>query len=186
MTGAAAPRAGEHALVWPVKESFLAYVNRTGGRITIVAPAYPGTDGFAFPHVPAAGRPGSSRMASGTGERALHSGELAFTGGVAFRAHGGVLDVTLAEPVLVFDDQSALLTVVGTVRPGGGTRAVIAVLADEPHVSTDEAVSFVPLLTDDGSALFGGVYPPGAAMDPLSVPHRLLATIPRAISRLDG
>ena len=52
MTGAAAPRAGEHALVWPVKESFLAYVNRTGGRITIVAPAYPGTDGFAFPHVP--------------------------------------------------------------------------------------------------------------------------------------
>src|SRR2546430_12104589 len=81
MTGAAAPRASEHALVWSVKESFLAYVNRTGGRITIVAPAYPGTDGFAFPPVPAAGRPGSSRMASGTRERAPHPGEPALPGG---------------------------------------------------------------------------------------------------------
>src|SRR2546430_12110438 len=126
MTGAAAPRASEHALVWSVKESFLAYGNRTGGRITIVAPAYPGTDGFAFPHVPAAGRPGSSRMASGTGERALHSGELAFTGGVAFRAHGGAPAVPLAEPAPVLADQRALLPPVGTFRPGGGPLPVVA------------------------------------------------------------
>lgn len=169
-------RADEPALNWSVKQSFLAYVNRSRGRITLVEPAYPGEGGFAFPHAPAVRRTPSHGSACDADERAIQVSELAFTGGVAFSAHGGALDITLAEPIIVIDDQGALLTVIGSARPGGGTRAVIAELTDHPHASTDAAIAFMPLLTDDGSALFGGVYPPGEAMDPVFVPRSLLAT----------
>jgi large repetitive protein len=184
MTEATSPRVSGPALTWPVRESFLAYVTSTGGRITIVEPAYPGTRGFAFPHAPAAGHAGGAGPAADSGGG--RTGELAFTGGVAFSSHGGELDITLAEPVLVFDDQGALLTVADPVRPGGGIRAVIAVLAGQPHAGTRETAALVPLLTEDGSALFGGVYPPGEAMDPLFVPGGLLATVSHPLSGLDG
>ena len=162
------------ALTWPVKESFLAYVRRMGGRVTIVRPAYPGEHGFAFPHAPA---PGTAQPR-----------ELTFTGGVAFSAHGGALDITLAEPVLVADEQGILLTVAAPARPEGGTRAVIAVLAGSglTQAPGDEAVALVPRLTEDGSALFGGVYPPGETMDPLVVPGSLLAPVSRTRSGLDA
>src|ERR1700722_13727149 len=159
------PGTDRYALTWAVKASFLAYVNRMRGRITLVKPAYPAAAGFAFPHAPAADRAEGGGAAPGAGERAVPVGELGFTGGVAFSAHGGMLDVTLAEPVIVFDGQGALLTVAGLARPGGGTRAVIATLADGPSAPTGETTAFVPLLTEDGSVLFGGVYPPGEAMD---------------------
>jgi len=183
MTGATPPRVSGPALTWPVRESFLAYVNRTGGRITIVEPAYPGARGFAFPHAPAAGHTSGGGPAPDSGAR--RTGELAFTGGVAFSAHGGALDITLAEPVLVLDDQGALLTVADPARPGHGIRAVIAVLAGHPHAGTRETAALVPLLTEDGSALFGDVYPPGEAMDPLFVPGSLLATVSGPITGLD-
>ncbi len=118
-------------------------------------------------------------------ERAVPVGELAFTGGVAFSAHGGMLDVTLAEPVLAFDGKGALLTVADVARPGSGTRAVIATLSGGPHAPTDETIAFLPLLTEDGSALFGSVYPPGEALDPLLVPASLLAAITITTPRLD-
>jgi Htaa len=170
------------ALTWTVKGSFLAYVNRMRGRITLVEPAYPGTAGFAFPHAPAAYR---ADAGDGAGERNLPVGELAFAGGVAFSAHGGMLDVTLAEPVLVFDGQGTLLTVVDLAHPGGGTRVVIATLAGGPPARAEETVAFVPLLTEDGAALFGRVYPPGEAMDPLLVPASLLAAITRTTPGLE-
>jgi hypothetical protein len=166
------------ALNWSVKQSFLAYVNRSRGRITLVEPAYPGAGGFAFPYAQAMQRAPSRGSATDADECAVQVSEIAFTGGVAFSAHGGALDITLAEPIIVIDDQGALLTVIGSARPGAGTRAVIAELADQSHASTDVAIALVPLLTDDGSALFGGVYPPGEAMDPVFVPRSLLATTP--------
>lgn len=167
------------ALTWTVKASFLAYVNRMRGRITLVEPAYPGAGGFAFPHAPAAYRDGDGDGdgAADAGKRNFPVGELAFAGGVAFSAHGGMLDVTLAEPVLVVDGQGTLLTVVDMAHPGGGTRVVIATLASGLPAHAEETVAFVPLLTEDGSALFGRVYPPGEAMDPLLVPASLLAAI---------
>jgi len=175
MSEVAAPRADRRALTWAVKASFLGYVNRMRGRITLVKPAYPAAAGFAFPYAPAAYRAEGGAAAPDAGERALPAAELAFTGGVAFSAHGGMLDVTLAEPVLVFDDDGTLLTVADMRRPGTGIRAVIATLASTPPAPTDETIALVPLLTQDGAALFGGVYPPGEAMDPLFIPVSLLA-----------
>jgi hypothetical protein len=172
-------RVGRLALTWAVKASFLGYVNRMGGRITLVEPAYPGAAGFAFPHAPAAYRSASSAVVD-AGER-----ELAFTGGVAFSAHGGMLDVVLAEPVLVFDDKGTLVTLADPARPRSGARVVIATLAGGPPESADDTVALAPLLTEDGSALFGGVYPPGEAMDPLFVPASLLAAITLTTPRLD-
>ena len=112
-------------------------------------------------------------------------GELTFTGGVAFLAHGGLLDITLAEPVLVFGARGALLTIADMTRRGGGTRLVIAELTGGPHMLADETIALVPLLTDNGAALFGGVYPPGEAMDPLFVPGSLLAAVTPITPRLD-
>ena len=184
MSEVAAPRAGRRALTWAVKASFLGYVNRMRGRITLVQPAYPAAAGFAFPYAPAGYRAEGGGAAPDAGERACPAAELAFAGGVAFSAHGGLLDVTLAEPVLVFDDDGALLTVVGPGRPGSGIRAVIATLASVAPAPADEAIALVPLLTADGAALFGSVYPPGEAMDPLFIPVSLLAgrtvTTPRS------
>lgn len=184
MSGATMPPASRATLTWLVKESFLAYVNRTRGRITLVEPAYPGAAGFAFPHAPAAGHTESGDAAPDASERAF-PGELMFTGGVAFLAHGGLLDITLAEPVLVFGARGALLTIADMTRPGGGTRLVIAELTGGPHTLADETIALVPLLTDDGAALFGGVYPPGEAMDPLFVPGSLLAAVSPRTPRLD-
>jgi Htaa len=184
MNEVAAPDADGHALTWAVKASFLAYMNRMRGRITLVRPAYPAAAGFAFPHVPAAYRAGDGGETPDAGERAFGVRELAFAGGVAFSAHGGMLDVTLAEPVLVFDDEGTLLTVADMTLPGGGARAVIATLAGWPPAPADATVALVPLLTEEGSALFNGVYPPGEAMDPLFVPASLLTastlTTPRS------
>ena len=185
MSEVTAPDADRNALTWAVKASFLADVNRARGRITLVTPAYPAATGFAFPHVPAAYRGEGGCAAPDAGEGAFPVGELAFTGGVVFRAHGGALDVTLAEPVLVFDDKGALLTVADMARPGSGTRAMIATLASGPPAPTDATIALVPLLTEDGSALFGGVYPPGEAMDPLFVPASLLTAITLTTPRSD-
>jgi hypothetical protein len=185
MSEVTAPGTDGHALTWAVKASFLAYVSRMRGRITLVEPAYPAAAGFAFPHAPVAYRGEAGGTAPDAGERAVPVGELAFTGGVAFSAHGGMLDVTLAEPVLVFDGKGTLLTVADIARPGSGTRRVIATLACGPYAPTDETIAFVPLLTEDGSALFGSVYPPGEALDPLFVPASLLAAITFTTPGLD-
>jgi hypothetical protein len=166
---------GRAALTWPVRESFLGYVNRMGGRITIIGPARPGARGFSFPHALAASAPGPGE-ADGLGAGGGPMRELAFGGAVAFVAHGGALDVVIADPVLVFDDLGVLLTVRDSALPGSGTRAVIAELASgSPTPADGETVALVPRLTSDGSALFGGVYPAGETMDPLFVPGRLLA-----------
>jgi hypothetical protein len=175
MTAAPIPGpAADGALTWPVRESFLGYVNRVGGRITIVRPARPAARGFSFPPAPTVtGRGARGADGFDAGRGAIR--ELAFAGAVAFTAHGGTLAVVIADPVLVLDDQGVLLTVRDSAAPGRGTRAVIAELGDgSPAPGGDETVGLVPRLTEDGSALFGGVYPAGETMDPLFLPGRLL------------
>ena len=157
MSGATMPPASRATLTWSVKESFLAYVNRTRGRITLVEPAYPGAAGFAFPHAPAAGHTESGGAAPDGSERAFPVGELTFTGGVAFLAHGGLLDITLAEPVLVFGARGALLTIADMTRRGGGTRLVIAELTGGPHMLADNTLLHQPML-DVFDEVFSGSY----------------------------
>jgi hypothetical protein len=172
----AAPRGAEDpALVWTVKESLLAYVNRSGGRICVVRPAYPGLTGFAFPHVQTTGH------AAGAVSPGAAPARVEFGGGVALSAHGGVLDILLAEPTLVFADGSAFLHLHPEERAEAGHRDAVARLRAVPEASTGETVAFAPLLTDAGFALFGRVYPPGTALDPLYIPRRLLQAIPDAL-----
>src|SRR5580700_3071062 len=118
---------GRAALTWPVRESFLGYVNRMGGRITIIGPARPGARGFSFPHALAASAPGPGE-ADGLDAGGGPMRELAF---------GGALDVVIADPVLVFDDLGVLLTVRDSALPGSGTRAVIAELASGSPAPAD-------------------------------------------------
>jgi hypothetical protein len=151
-------------LSWAIKDSFLAYVRRSAGTITLVAPARPGDSGFEFP--------------------LLHpaiDGRLSFGGGVACAAHGGMLDVVFAEPVLCFDDDGAWLTLGDRRDPfDPALRSRIARLDPQaPSAAPSGVVALRAQLTDAGSALFGGVYPAGAELDPLHVDAELVAAARR-------
>jgi hypothetical protein len=172
---AASRGAEDSALVWKVKESLLAYVNRSGGRIAIVRPAYPGPTGFAFPHVQTTGQAAGAVSPSAVPSR------IEFGGGIALSAHGGVLDILLVEPALVFTDGQAFLHLHQEERAEAGHRASAARLRALPEASTGETVAFAPLLTDAGLAMFGRVYPPGTELDPLHVPRQLLEAMPKVL-----
>jgi Htaa protein len=156
--------AAPQMLSWAIKDSFLAYVRRSAGTITLVAPARPGDSGFEFPLLqPPAG------------------GRLSFGGGVACTAHGGMLDVVFAEPVLCFEDDGGWLVLGDRRDPfDPALRSRIARLAPEtPSAAPSGAVALRAQLTDAGSALFGGVYPAGAELDPLHVSAELVTAARR-------
>lgn len=151
-------------LSWAIKDSFLAYVRRSAGTITLVAPARPGDSGFEFPLLrPAAG------------------GLLSFGGGVACTAHGGMLDVVFAEPVICFDDDGGWLMLGDRRDPfDPALRLRIARLAPgTPCAAPSGAVALRAQLIDAGSALFGGVYPAGAELDPLHLSAELVTAARR-------
>lgn len=86
---------------------------------------------------------------------------LSFTGSVHWRAHGGLLDLRIADPRV--DTQAMSLTVtVGT--PPRTFPATIAVLTQGADSSTLHA-----RLTAHGSQVFGGVYPTDSALDDLII-----------------
>jgi hypothetical protein len=146
------------ALSWTVKRSFVHYVRRAAGQVAVIAPAYPGAAGFEFPL---------------TG--APSDGQLIFGGGVAFRAHGGLLDVLLAEPAVVFGAGSARLLVGDAGAPlDSARRSCIAELAGPADDAPPGLVAMTPRLTDAGATLFGGVYPTGSELDPLFLPPSLI------------
>ena len=152
------------SLSWAIKASFLAYVRRSAGTIALVAPARPGDNGFVFPLV----RPASE-------------GLLSFGGGVACTAHGGMLDVLLAEPVVCFDGDDGWLMLGDRRDPfDPALRLRVARLADEvPSAAPSGTVALRARLTDAGSELFGGVYRTGAELDPLFVAVDLVAAARR-------
>lgn len=143
-------------LYWGVRESFIAYVSgNPDGQV--YGDGGVETDGegtFRFP------------LASATHEGG--SWRIAFEGVVRFIAHGGMLDVMLAEPVLELDGASGALI----VTHGEQERRILDVEPAAPVEIEGGWLVFPPLaatLTADGSTLFGGVYPAGEAFDPLQV-----------------
>lgn len=151
-------------LSWAIKDSFLGYVRRSGGTITLVAPARPGDAGFEFPLL-----------------RPAAPGLLSFGGGVACTAHAGMLDVVFAEPVLCFDDDGGWLMLGDRRDPfDPALRSRIARLGSQaPSAEVSGAVALGAQLTEAGSVLFGGVYPAGAELDPLCVDGELVAAARR-------
>ena len=155
------PGPASPAVSWAIKASFLAYVRRSSGTITVVAPARSGDNGFEFPLIRPATR-----------------GELVFSGGVAFTAHGGMLDVLVAEPVVAGDPGELALSVGDHRDPSNAAlrRCIARLEVAAPH-PTMAVVALRPRLTDEGSALFGGVYPAGSELDPLLLAPELAASL---------
>lgn len=126
-------------LIWPVRRSFVGYVQGVGGRITMLDGASHDGDAFIFP----GGRVSPRRWE--------------FVGAVVFQAHRGILEVGLASPAVELANAGADLTV--ATRPDGSGRILLATVGDLASGFEDVR------LTEDGSALFGGSYPAGERID---------------------
>lgn len=159
-------------LEWGIKESFRAYISgtiangawETAGGATYETPVFRWTD------------------AVGTIEAATGLGEVAFVGSVRFTGHGGLLDVTIADPVLRFHGADVeILADIAATDPSGAQvadaqRVPVATARITPSVvrwapgavNAWEAIGDVTLL-ETGAVAFGGFYPAGEALDPLAL-----------------
>lgn len=143
-------------LVWGVRESFVEYIlSMPDGRIILGGNCAPTDTGkFAFPYL---GRRNSGRETI----------RLQFGGSVEFFAHFGMLSVTFSNPMLELAAEGS------TVSVESDGRSVLIASVELPEMThyggmaiwNEAGVS----LTDHGSALFGGTYPPGTPLDPLSL-----------------
>ena len=92
-----------------------------------------------------------------------------FVGEVAFAGDFGLLDVRLADPVLLVRNGTGTLLNGGAMGAGAVSERPLVV---SPIRHVEEAtgvrrwVASEPLLTGYRSDLFGGAYPPGAPFDP--------------------
>ncbi|WP_460774683.1 HtaA domain-containing protein [Microbacterium sp. GXF7504] len=126
-------------LVWGVKASLLAYVRGMGGGAVETTGVVKEPSGFAFP-----GTDGDGHT---------------FSGSVRLTAHGGIMDVTLADPAIVPDGEHWQLT----VAHGDGRLAVAAIdaLTDRDGF----LVASGTVMTAEGANLFAGPYGPGTPLD---------------------
>ncbi|WP_374569706.1 HtaA domain-containing protein [Phenylobacterium sp.] len=147
------------ALVWGVKHSFRNYVEAAGGATETAAGAERAEDGaFVFAaapdsdlHLDAAGAP------RGTGR---------FLGEVRFQAHGGMLAVFLADPVLEIGPSGAVLTIADTsARNRRVEVARLDLAAAAPGETGGLALPATILM--DGMFWLGDHYPPGTPLDPV-------------------
>lgn len=139
--------AGQLALEWGVKESFVAYIE-------------------ALPDGLIEARNGAARREDVfvlSGQR-MDDDSFRFIGTIHFYGHHGVLDVTLDEFRLESSARRLVLS-----AEVSGVRIPIAeltnVAADGGAILDSDSVT----LTDDGAAVLGGVYPPGASLAPLTI-----------------
>jgi len=156
-------------ITWGFKESFRSYISGTiaNGEWLVADGATYETPNFGF------------SGATGGYDAAAASGLVSFPGSITFTGHGGILNTTVANPQLRFDDESTatlLLDVTGTTQEGEtvSQSAVEFVTIDLAAASvTDEdgvvTITDAPtVLTEQGSAAFG-TYEAGEAFDPITV-----------------
>lgn len=140
---------GFDRLAWGVKQSFRSYVEGSGGIIVAEEGATRAADGtFLF-------------EATAESDINLEQGELRgtgrFRGRVSFRAHGGLLSVTLADPWVEPAGDDWVLSIAETAT----RRTAIARLG----TATDGSLSATTTL--DGMMILGDHYPPGTPLDPV-------------------
>jgi hypothetical protein len=156
------------SLTWGFKETFRSYISGSiaNGEWTVADGATYETPNFGFSD-------GEGHYDAATGE-----GVLAFQGSIEFTGHGGILDTTVANPVIEFvDGDSAvlLLDVSGTTQEGtpvdqagvefaGIDLAAATVTQDGAVITVTDAPA---TLSAPGAAAFG-TYPAGEELDPLS------------------
>lgn len=136
-------------MFWTIRRSFRAYVESAGGDVSVQHPAESDGEGFAFPGV-------------------VEGENWHFSGAVTFRAHGGMLAVTLAEPAIEWSGLTGELSA-ATALDGSGPRTVLARVS---AATAAHRMDLEPRLTVLGARLFGDVYPPGDALDRLRIDPR--------------
>lgn len=146
-------------LTWGVKHSFRGYVEGAGGKTDTSDGAGRTADGgFTF-----AASPDSTLTLDTDGRLA---GRGTFLGVVQFEAHGGMLKVCLADPILEITDAGCVLTVadhpIRTYRLEAA-RLDLAAMTAEP---SGEVVIPAALLMF-GCQWLGDHYPAGTALDPV-------------------
>jgi hypothetical protein len=147
---------GAGKLRWAVRPSFVRYVQvMAGGSCEAVDGAEADAAGvFDFPLTEAAETGGNW--------------VLTFGGGARFRAHQGFLDVDLHGLRLRVMAAGAALDI--AVAAGGyGTIATMHPVTPVTENGLMSWSGLVPLLTEGGTAVFGGVYPAGSDFGSLDV-----------------
>jgi hypothetical protein len=175
VASAASPRApgcevASADLTWGFKESFRAYIDGS-----IANGEWTTADGATY-HTPSFGFP------AGTGkiDPVAFTGDVAFGGSVRYTGHGGVLETTIANPVIRLDgvDRATLLLDVSGPTMAGDAFTATAV----PFVEIDLSAGGVltrqgdvvlidgapAVLTEAGSEAFPN-YEAGTAFDPVTV-----------------
>ena len=147
-------------LAWGVKQSFCAYVKAMGGEITASAGAVREDDGdFVFEQAPDSGVT--------VGADGAPQGQVRFSGEVTFNAHGGMLKVFLADPILDFTASPPVLTLADS--PARDRRDPVAKL-DLPAMTLEGDELVIPTtLTWQGGQLLGDHYPANTPIDPVRV-----------------
>lgn len=146
-------------LRWGVKQSFRGYVEGAGGVIETGAGAVRAPDGgFVFPAAPGEGL----RLGAGGAPQ----GQTKFLGEISFKAHGGMLSVFIADPILEISGADAILTVAD--HPARDRRLEIARL-DLAAMAPGEAGEVVipASLSMFGCQLLGDHYPVRTPLDPV-------------------
>ncbi len=156
-------------LTWGFKESFRAYIDGSiaNGEWTVADGATYQTPTFGF------------AAEDGQVDARDPNGSIAFPGAVRFTGHGGVLDTTIANPVLILrgvDQDAVLLLDLSGPTMDGGEVAVTATpfvtidLTGQDLSSVDGVVTIdeaPTTLTAEGEAAFPN-YPAGTEFDPIS------------------
>ena len=151
----------EAKLTWGVKESFRNYVEGAGGSIETSGGAERRADG-TFSFEPA---PGPGLKIGGDGRP---QGQAMFTGEVRFAAHGGMLQVCLADPQGVIGPDKAIISVMDS--PMRDRRVEIAKLNVAGAVTGIGGELVIPAaITIEGYQVLGDHYPPGTALDPVMI-----------------
>jgi len=145
-------------LAWGVKQSFRSYVEGAGGSIELGAGTTRTDDGgFRFAAAPGDGlRLGADGKPAGVGN---------FVGEVRFEAHGGMLQVFLADPAVEIGPDGAAITVAD--GPDRDSRLELALL-DLAAATRDGDDWVIPTkLSRDGWRVLGDHYPPMTPLDPV-------------------
>lgn len=146
-------------LYWRVKGSFVAYLtSMADGSCAISGGADVDTTGlFRFP-------------AANTANPGPDAWTLRFEGTVRFSGHFGALDVTIERPTVEMTLSGGWLSA-STGAPDR-RRIQLATLRPATPTRIGETLLWPPLipaLTEEGSELFGGAYPPGLELDALKI-----------------
>lgn len=156
MTDQQAPVA---ALIWGVKQSFRNYVEAAGGVIEVRDGVGREADGaFTF-----AAQPGGDLRLGADGRPV---GRATFLGEARFEAHGGMLRVCLADPMLEIGPAGGVVTVADS--SARDYRVEVAQL-DLAAMTTGEAGEIVipATISMHGGQWLGDHYPPGTRLDPV-------------------